>query len=277
MRTPPIGYIPLQPWENTVSPSKKTITDVGPELEGTGKYPWALPGTPRLTLPEGLKDDAATEQVLKHWESVSSARGFPCRKVVFTIKSNDQGWGGTSADKGTYKGSCTWFDVGLERMIAFRDGKHIEPMPDELLLTITGMPEDEFSDVSSSNSEFPIVCSTVHVLPADNIETTTNPNGVTETEIHHELAANATCLQKNLTAKGDVTEHVITWSADDNINPESPEADALEEQGRGKASLNGEFMRNLKMGDSITVWGRARFAAWSNFVTEVKVDVYWAV
>lgn len=150
-------------------------------------------------------------------------------------------------------------------------------MPIELLLIVLGMPEDDFEDHTSSNSEFPIVCSTVHVLPADNIETTSNPNGVNETEIHHELAPNATCLQKNLTATRDVTEHVITWSADDHINPESPEADALEEQGRGKASLNGEFMRNLKMGDSITVWGKARFGGWSNFVTEVKVDVYWAV
>lgn len=97
---------------------------MGPELEGTGKYSWALPGLPRLTIPEGLKDDAATEQVLKHWESVSSARGFPCRKAVFTLKSNDQGWGGIFADQGTYNGSWTWFDVGLERMIAFRDGKY---------------------------------------------------------------------------------------------------------------------------------------------------------
>jgi len=39
----------------------------------------------------------------------------PARKIVFTLRSHDQGWGGQSADHGTYHGSWTWFDVGLER------------------------------------------------------------------------------------------------------------------------------------------------------------------
>jgi hypothetical protein len=61
------------------------------------------------------------------------------------------------------------------------------------------------------------------------------------------------------------------------VHPDSPEADALEEQGRGRASLNGEFVRNLRVGDLITVWAKARFGGWANIVTDVKVDVYWAV
>ncbi|CAG8955753.1 hypothetical protein HYFRA_00011619 [Hymenoscyphus fraxineus] len=278
LRTPPVGYIPLQAWESNVTPSKKTITDVGPELEGTGKYRWSLPTVPQLSIPEGLKDDAATQKVLKHWESSSSARGMPCRKVVFTIKSCDQGWGGNSSDRGTYKGSWTWFDVGLERMIAYRDGKYTDTTMIQNLLTVPGITEnDEEDPISSSNSDFPIVCSTVHVLPADNIETTTTPQGVEVKELKHELSPQSMCLQKNRTATRDITKHVITWSPHDNIDPESSEAAELEGQGRGKASMNGEFMRNLKIGDSITVWGKARFGGWSNFVKEVKVDVYWAV
>jgi len=39
----------------------------------------------------------------------------PARKIVFTLRSHDQGWGGDHADHGTYHGSWTWFDVGLER------------------------------------------------------------------------------------------------------------------------------------------------------------------
>jgi len=39
----------------------------------------------------------------------------PARKIVFTLRSHDQGWGGDYADHGTYHGSYTWFDVGLER------------------------------------------------------------------------------------------------------------------------------------------------------------------
>jgi hypothetical protein len=65
----------------------------------------------------------ATEEVLKKWESASKPRGeHPCRKIVFTIKSKDQGWGG-GAGRGTYKESFTWFDTGLERVSAFRESK----------------------------------------------------------------------------------------------------------------------------------------------------------
>lgn len=39
----------------------------------------------------------------------------PVRKIVFRIKSRDQGWGGEVDKKGTYKGSWTWFEAGLER------------------------------------------------------------------------------------------------------------------------------------------------------------------
>jgi hypothetical protein len=42
----------------------------------------------------------------------------PVRKVVFKIKSHDQGWGGDPDAKGTYKASWTWFDAGLERFDA---------------------------------------------------------------------------------------------------------------------------------------------------------------
>jgi hypothetical protein len=85
------------------------------------------------------------------------------------------------------------------------------------------------------------------------------------------------CLQKNLTAVNTFQDHTITWSAEDNVDPKSPEGEALQDQGRGKSTLNGEFVRNLKVGDSITVWAKARFPGWSNIITDVKVDVYWAV
>jgi len=51
----------------------------------------------------------------------------------------------------------------------------------------------------------------------------------------------------------------------------------LEEQGRGRGTGNGEFVRDLRLGDVVTVWGMARFGAWVNNVEAVKIDVYWAV
>lgn len=70
--------------------------------------------------------------------------------------------------------------------------------------------------------------------------------------------------------------HHVEWSWDDDIDPESLEADTLVEAGRGAGTGNGEFVRNLKLGDMITVWGRARFPAWTNNIQRVEVKVYWA-
>lgn len=69
-------------------------------------------------------DDETTRKVLEHLERDSLSRGQACRKIVFRIRSHDQGWGGGAAGIDTqYKGSFTWFEFGLERMMAVRDGK----------------------------------------------------------------------------------------------------------------------------------------------------------
>lgn len=47
----------------------------------------------------------------------------PCRKIVFSLKSHDQGWGGDPEYKGTYESSWTWFEAGLERFDAKQNCK----------------------------------------------------------------------------------------------------------------------------------------------------------
>lgn len=84
-------------------------------------------------------------------------------------------------------------------------------------------------------------------------------------------------LQKNVMAERTAKEHVVTWSYFDNIDPESPEADQLETKGRGRASATGQWVRDLKVGDVVTVWAKARFPGWSNHIQALKIDVYWAV
>lgn len=65
----------------------------------------------------------ATTEVYNSWEKSTLPRGeHPCRKIVFTIKSRDQGWGG-GAHRGTYNDSFTWFDMGLEKVSAFRESE----------------------------------------------------------------------------------------------------------------------------------------------------------
>jgi hypothetical protein len=71
---------------------------------------------------------------------------------------------------------------------------------------------------------------------------------------------------------------VITWSHTDNIRPGTEAAVKLgTDEGRGEETGDGWFVRDLKMGDVVTVWAKTRFAGWANKIEKVKIDVYWAV
>jgi hypothetical protein len=128
----------------------------------------------------------------------------------------------------------------------------------------------------SANSS-PVVCSLRTLVPGTVARNPPVNEGENSHIFSHNLHEPPDCLQKNVTAIRDTKEHVITWSCDDNINPEAAEAMELEKLGRGRASANGEFVRNMKLGDVVTVWAKARFHGWVNVIDEVKIDVYWAV
>lgn len=85
-------------------------------------------------------------------------------------------------------------------------------------------------------------------------------------------------VQANVHAKREFTSHRVVWSWTDDIDADSSRAEEeLLKVGRGKATGNGEFVRNLSFGDVVTLWGHARFPAWVNTVDTARVDVYWAV
>jgi hypothetical protein len=307
---------------------------------------------------------STTEDICKHWVRDAAIRGeYPCRKIVFTIKSHDQGWGGDRRHKGSYNGSYTWFEVGKEKMTAFRDSQLPPFSPSspayrenftearaggvlEALrafeakpLPVFKIPDDGQTIPQSENAApSPVVCthmqepSNVNITPlphtnplhhpprhvsqqsananttsepitnsqlqvplqegeSSNRETTSTPpiicsvrtitpSTTTEgaTEFHHPLLWDMfTCLQKNLTATEEFKEHKIVWSCTDNVDPDSVDGKALDNQGRGRATATGEYVRNMKVGDVVTVWGKARFPGWVNFVETVKIDIYWAV
>lgn len=96
-------------------------------------------------------------------------------------------------------------------------------------------------------------------------------------EYHHGLHPTADhMIQCNRLAEHDWQHHHIEWSWDDDIEPESSAGIGLTSNGRGSATGDGSFIRSLRLGDMVTVWGRARFGGWTNSVEKVKVQVYWA-
>lgn len=143
-----------------------------------------------------------------------------------------------------------------------------------------------------TSPESPVVCSLRTVLPHT---VARNPNASipnwapdlpnlpvereteSQFEFHHPLNPSGTALQKNVTGSRNTKEHVITLSCFDNINPESVDAKNLEAIGRGRETGTGDIVRNLQIGDVVTVWAKARYSQWINHVEEVKIDIYWAV
>ncbi|KAF2203380.1 hypothetical protein GQ43DRAFT_390081 [Delitschia confertaspora ATCC 74209] len=230
--------------------------------------------------------EARTQWLVNTWTALAfPGRSYehPCRKVVFRIKSHDQGWGGE--EQGTFRSSFTWFDVGLEKV----QGVGVQNVPG----TSTGRrvtydtpstrgmegkgryPVQPSSPESWNNLGFhlgTIQPSFCDPLPPGRIN---NPGYFLPLD-HPFLPHNKT-LQRNRTAVYRSSQYEIVWRWDDDINPQSAEADELEQNGRGRATGNGEFVRNLGVGDIVTVWARARFPGWANHVEKVEIDVYWAM
>lgn len=242
-----------------------------------------LPGTSNYTLPiddylaarcitreisELDVTKATTSDLLAQWAKASLPRvEHPCRKIVFTTKSKDQGWGGDRGRDHIYFGSYSWFDVGLERFEATDMAECIAESPlesfvEKFHLSSTGGPS--------------ISCDLRPIQPAV-IKDLSNLSNSSLWRFDHPFLPPPTKLQSNITAGKEVKKHVIKWAFDDCIDPDAAEGEALERQGRGRESGTGAYVRGLKLGDIVTVWARARFPGWMNAVEEVKIDVYWAV
>lgn len=92
------------------------------------------------------------------------------------------------------------------------------------------------------------------------------------------LLPGADKIQLNGARVSDTQDVEIVWHYQDDIQPDSPAASDIEKaKGRGRATLDGRFVREMQVGDSIAVWARARFPGWSNHVYRASVTVYWAV
>ncbi|KAK6224264.1 hypothetical protein QIS74_02591 [Colletotrichum tabaci] len=192
----------------------------------------------------------------------------PVRKIVFKIRSKDQGWGSTVGDRDSYRGSWSWFEVGLEKFDKDRtcDGSCKTSAP-------AGNSENTTTSGTTSEGDESTLCTCGLQSIFPPVEQT--PRG--HLAYHHSLhPLDNLKILNNRTAHKEFMDHEVVWSWTDDIHPDSPEADRLVEIGRGRGTGTGKFVRSLKLGDVITVWGKARFGGWANVVESVKVEIYWA-
>ncbi|KAH7161194.1 hypothetical protein EDB81DRAFT_784041 [Dactylonectria macrodidyma] len=186
----------------------------------------------------------------------------PVRKVVFSIRSADQGWGGERGNRGTYQGSWTWFEAGLERFDA----------------DVTCDPQCtydvRYKSASSKASPLP-VCGLRAIHPK--LEPVPNQRG--KLQFKHPLSHNPDLeIYRNKTATREQRDTVVTWSYLDDIRSDSDAAEQIDmNEGRGRGTLDGSFVRDLKLGDVITIWAKSRFNGWVNHIESAQIDVYWAV
>ncbi|KAL2150194.1 hypothetical protein VTH82DRAFT_7870 [Thermothelomyces myriococcoides] len=191
-----------------------------------------------------------------------SLLAHPCRRIVFTIRSHDQGWGGGWGDQGTFNRSWTWFEAGLERWCRPGSSEASTASGEPSQQPGQGRPSLKVDDLCT-------------VYP----EVEWQPETQTYAINHELLPREDYKVQCNVTAQSQTQTHRVVWSYTDDINPER-DADAvnrLADLGRGKATGNGKFVRELKLGDVVTLWAKARFPGWANHVESVKMDIYYAV
>ncbi|KAI0096793.1 hypothetical protein GGR51DRAFT_553381 [Nemania sp. FL0031] len=213
-----------------------------------------------------LNQEYTQEELQRFSGGPALALTHPFRKIVFNIVSKDQGWTSPVRDrdrdrdsKHPYRGSNTWFDAGVDRF----DKK---PTPS------SETTEGSNPEASSSAEKAPTTSAIRPVWP----ELKMNPSGY-EYDYKVEPTEYDKKIQCNLKAHGEWTDHNVEWLWTDDIDPESAAAKKLEENGRGRRSGDGTFVKDLKPGDMVTVWGRTRYGQWVNHVQKVEIKVYWAL
>jgi len=188
-----------------------------------------------------------------------SLLAHPCRRIIFTIRSHDQGFGGDLGAQGTHNSSWTWFEAGLERWCKTSPAQTSPAGPP---------PQQEQHPSLTLDS----LCTVYPEVKWD----AAAENYAFEHPLH---AREDLKVQCNVVAEREAQEYRVAWSYTDDVDPERDvEAGVkLAQQGRGKATGNGKFVRDLRLGDVVTLWAKARFPSWANFIESAKVEVYYAV
>lgn len=230
------------------------------------------------TSPQKLSDDGefSLSQFQEWIRSPTNSVQHPCRKIVFTITSHDQGWAHNARnDRGSYRGSWTWFEAGLERFdknaTRPNDASEEKAPHQQAEAQNEGGPSSSEKNIPSGDSELP-----EPYLPVYSLRSIHPPVEEDRAAFHHGLMpSDDLTIQLNRTATSGARTHKVVWSWNDDVNPLTSQQ--LKEVGRGGQTGAGDFVRDLKLGDVVTVWAKSRFGGWANHVDSVKLDVYWAL
>lgn len=228
-------------------------------VEGDRMYmrtmPFALPGTEGdLKVTDLGQNSSDVHRLIGGGTGEAEAEGWvsprgcnPARKVVFELESKDQGWSGEPDNHGSYRGSYTWFEAGVESVpLNFIREEHVQWTSPMIFSGLNDLHDSPIHFVLKSPLQTPFLHPPTHI-------------------------------QRNIHAGKDWRIHNIEWHYLDCFEEASVEAQDADDNGRGRKSLDGNFVRNLTKGDCITLWMRARFPGWWCYIKRAKISVYWAV
>jgi len=125
----------------------------------------------------------------------------------------------------------------------------------------------------------------VHIIPSFISNPKLAPSSGADTEEggislgwEDNVLPNENKLQENPATVRFWKDYNITWHYLDDIQPDSAEGRRIEaEEWRGRATLDGRVVREMRVGDSLALWARARQPNSINYVKKASVKIFWAI
>ncbi|KIJ58773.1 hypothetical protein HYDPIDRAFT_102047 [Hydnomerulius pinastri MD-312] len=173
--------------------------------------------------------------------SLPQTSAHPCRMIEFQIWGHDQGWSSYPEDHGTHNESWTWFSARVEEPIELPASSCME---------------------GSGSAQSPTLPATFK--PKDLGPPSDRTRGFVD-------------VQTNIHAKGETTQHTVTWHYLDSVDEGSPAAKKASVRGQNWKALDGKIVNGMRPGDCIALWINARYPGWRCTIEKAKITVYWAV
>lgn len=90
---------------------------------------WLLSTSIYLSVPARISS-AEAERAIVHTPPISSHQLPLIRQLVFSYRSQDQGWSSYPEDHGSYRNSWTWFEAGLRKHTRGEDSHSVVDQPE---------------------------------------------------------------------------------------------------------------------------------------------------